>query len=40
MSKCSVELNQAQRKMVEEIVRKGESPARKIMHAQHLAENR
>src|SRR5450631_647387 len=36
MSKYSVKLNPEQRKMVEEIVKKGEAPARKIMHANIL----
>jgi transposase len=36
MSKYSVKLNPGQRKMLEEIVKKGEAPARKIMHANIL----
>ena len=34
MSKYSVNLNQEQRSALEEIVKKGTAPARKIMHAQ------
>jgi len=36
MSKYSVKLSAGQRQMLEEIVRKGEAPARKIMHANIL----
>jgi transposase len=36
MSKYSVKLNQGQRKMLEDIVKKGEAPAKKIMHANIL----
>lgn len=36
MSKYSVELSQEQRKELEELVKKGEAPARKIMHAHIL----
>jgi transposase len=36
MSKYSVKLNQGQRKVLEEIVKKGEAPARKITHANIL----
>jgi transposase len=36
MSKYSVKLNQGQRKLLEEIVKKGEAPARKITHANIL----
>lgn len=36
MSKYSVKLNQGQRKLLEDLLKKGEAPARKIMHAQIL----
>jgi transposase len=36
MSKYSVKLNAGQRKLLEDLVNKGEAPARKIMHAQIL----
>lgn len=36
MSKYSVKLNQAQRKVLEDLVKKGEAPARKITHANIL----
>lgn len=36
MSKYSVKLNQEQRQMLEEVVKKGEAPARKITHANIL----
>ena len=36
MSKYSVRLNQEQRKSLEQIVKSGKAPARKIMHAQIL----
>lgn len=39
MSKYSVKLNQEQRKQLEEVVKKGEAPARKIMHAQVLLKS-
>ncbi len=39
MSKYSVRLTQKQRKTVEELVKKGEAPARQIMHAQILLKS-
>jgi transposase len=36
MSKYSVKLNQEQRKVLEDLVKKGEAPARKITHANIL----
>lgn len=39
MSKYSVKLNQEQRSMLEDVVKKGTAPARKIMHAQILLKS-
>ncbi len=39
MSKYSVKLNQGQRKLLEDLVKKGEAPARKILHAQILLKS-
>lgn len=39
MSKYSVKLNREQRNQLEEVVRKGEAPARKILHAQILLKS-
>lgn len=39
MSKYSVKLNQEQRKLLDDLVKKGEAPARKIMHAQILLKS-
>jgi transposase len=36
MRRYSIQLNQGQRKILEDIVKKGEAPARKIMHAHIL----
>jgi transposase len=39
MSKYSVKLNQEQKKVLENLVKKGEAPARKILHAQILLKS-
>jgi transposase len=39
MSKYSVKLNQEQRQVVNDVITKGEAPARKIMHAQILLKS-
>jgi Homeodomain-like domain len=39
VSKYSVKLNQEQRKLLEDLVNKGEAPARKIQHAQILLKS-
>lgn len=39
MSKYSVKLNQEQRKLLDDLVKKGEAPARKILHAQILLKS-
>ena len=39
MSKYSVKLNKEQRKLLDDLVKKGEAPARKIMHAQILLKS-
>ena len=39
MSKYSVKLNQEQRAVLEDVIKKGTAPARKIMHAQILLKS-
>lgn len=39
MSKYSVKLNQGERKLLDDLLKKGEAPARKIMHAQILLKS-
>ncbi len=39
MSKYSVKLKQEQRKVLDDLVKKGEAPARKILHAQILLKS-
>lgn len=39
MSKYSVKLKQEQRKLLDDLVKKGEAPARKILHAQILLKS-